>query len=120
MVDLQLIQSLLEENTGAAPSADFAMKYSMANDTFHVTYSTIVHFASESGLNPQVLRAREHAVQLVDALITKIRQAYRERAGSSVTIDDLGGDDALELISATSNSPRKISYFRLQRRFQVK
>ena len=92
MVDLQLIQSLLEENTGAAPSADFAMKYSMANDTF----------------------------QLVDALITKIRQAYREKAGSSVTIDDLGGDDALELISATSNSPRKISYFRLQRRFQVK
>ena len=120
MNKLETTLKILESFPSADPSGLFSINYNMSGGAFSLTYKSIVHFASEASLRPQVIRCREQALQLIDERISEIKSKFRELQGSTLQLEDKGGSDDLEVISATSNSPRKISYFRLQRKFEVK
>jgi hypothetical protein len=120
MNKLETTMKILESFPAADPTGLFSINYNMAGSVFSLNYSSIVNFASESSLQPQLIRAREQALQLIDTRIGDLKSQFRETAGETLQLEDLGGTDDLEVISATSNSPRKISYFRLTRKFEVK
>lgn len=119
MNKLEAVQKILESMPKANPSASFAIRYTMDGAGFSINYSTIVYFASESSLQTQLTRAREQAVQLIEERISNLKKDFKEMQDGTLKLENNGGSDDLELIQATSNSPRKISYFRLQRRFTV-
>lgn len=116
MNKLILVGRILEDTfTPPSKSGTYSLKHSLEGDNLKVKYSTIVHFASERSLQDQLVRLREQSAQMLDDSLADLKSKYREAAGETLRLEDLGGSDDLELISATSNSPRKIAYFRSHR-----
>ncbi len=84
----------------------------MHGDTAVLNYKTVVYFASEKSLRPQVETARDQARQLIKDKIQRLKKDFKEETDSSLKFDDKGESDGVELIQSTSNSPRKVAYYR--------
>lgn len=120
MNNLELIGRLLESSYNhPSPSATYSLKHRLEGSNLEMKYASIVHFASERSLQQQLVALREQAAQLVDDRLAKLKKDFRDESGSTLRFEDAGGNDDLELISATSNSPRKIAYFRYNRVVEI-
>ena len=67
----------------------------------------------------QVQNQRVIANDVFSDALKKIKSEFKDTTGRALTIKEVGRDDDVELISATSNSPRKIAYYRCQLSLQV-
>ena len=118
MADLKTLQEIADnfyepvDQTGTN-----SLKFMFEGNNMVLKFATIVHFAEEQSLKIQVERNNAQALQLIDARIADIKSRYRERVGSALRLEDLGGKDNLELISATSS--RKVAYYRYNRSYVV-
>ncbi len=120
MNNLDLVGRLLENSFGhPSPSGTYSLKHQLEGERLAVNYATIVHFASEQSLQIQLTRLREQAAQMVDDCLSKLKKDFRDESGSSLKLEDLGGNDNLELISASAHSPRKVAYFRYSRSLEI-
>ena len=120
MKNLDLIAEILDSTFDhPSKSGTYSLNYSLDGDRLQLKYSTIVHFASEQSLQTQLGSLRERSMQLIDEGISKLKKNYRDKSDSTLKIKDMGGTDDIELISATSNSPRKVAYFRCNRVLQL-
>jgi len=117
----RVIGNVLETTWGKSSSPDgtYSVKYALAGDRLTLKYTTVVHFAGERALGPQVDAAHNQAIQLVDAKLGEVKDAYKAVSGSSLKLEDLGGKDDLELIQSTAGSDRKIAYYRYNHVFQI-
>ena len=113
MNNLEIIQRLLD-NTYEPASKDgtYSIKSSMHGRRLEINYTTIVHFASEKSLKPQLESARDQARQLIKGAVDRLKKSYKEETEKSIKYMDKGERDNLELIQSTSNSPRKVAYYR--------
>ena len=115
----RIIGNVLETTWGKSSSADgtYSVKYALAGDKLTLMYTTIVYFAEERSLHPQVGAAYDQAIQLVDAKLGEVKTAYKAVTDSSLKLEDLGGKDDLELIQP--QGPRKIAYYRYNHVFKI-
>ena len=121
MNNLELV-ARLADNTykPASKSGTFSLKPSMHGNNLIIKFQTIVNFASETSLNPQIQAAKEHAQQLIKSYIADLKKAYKESADEALKFDDKGFDDNIEIIQATSNSLRKVAYYRYSQTIVIK
>ena len=113
MQPLEIISRVLDDTyEPVSKSGTYSLKHSLQGNRLILKYSTIVHFASETALKPQVSAALDQAQQLMSDKIRKLKKDYKEKAGSALKIEERGGDDNVELIQSTSNSLRKVAYYR--------
>ena len=119
--DVNVLGNLINTTHGksSSPSGTYSIKVDLAGETMTMKYSTIVHFASERGLSSQVVRCAEEAIQRLDEYLSLIKKDFKGEAGYSLKTTHVGGNDNVELIQATSNSPRKIAYYRMNRTLTV-
>ena len=97
MKELVTVSKILEEmKANKGGNATYSISHSLQGNILEIRYSTIVHFASEQSLQQQTLRLRDASAQLINETLAN-----------------------LELIQATSNSPRKISYYKNRRTFEL-
>ena len=89
----------------------------MEKDVLVLKYTTIVYFASEQSLKPQVDAANQQAVQLIDAKLSEVKSAVKDVTGTTLKTTDLGGSDDIELIQP--HGLRKIAYYRYNHTFQI-
>ena len=97
----------------SSPAGDYSIKCDLAGDTMTLKYTTLVHFASETGLTTQVNRCKDEAHARLDDYLKTMKADFRDVSGSSLKTTDTGMNDNVELIQSTSNSPRKIAYYRM-------
>ena len=100
-------------------SGTISLKVTVEGNSMLIKYATIVHFAEDIALQLQVQRANEQALQLIDSKVADVKRDYRDETGETLRVEDKGGTDNIELISATSNSPRKVAYYRYNRSYVV-
>ena len=113
MNKLELVGRLADTTySPASKSGTYSLKTSMHSNRLILKFSTIVNFASEQSLRPQVQASREHAQQLIDEFVKNLKKSYKDASGESLKIEDVGNDDNVEVIQSTSNSLRKIAYYR--------
>lgn len=113
MKHLEIINRLLDDTySPASKSGAFSLRSNMHGNRAVLTYGTIVHFASERVLPPQVEAAREQARQLIKARIDQLKKDFKEETETSLKFKDMGENDNIELMQSTSNSPRKIAHYR--------
>ena len=93
-------------------SSDRKLTSRLNGDVLELQYMTIVHFAGELALSQQLEVRREEANQMFTEGLKRIKAEFKESVDRALTTKELSRDDDVELISATSNSPRKIAYFR--------
>ena len=80
---------------------------------------TVVHFAGERALSQQLNAQRDYANDVFTSELKRIKEEFKESSDRALVVKELERDDDLELVSATSNSPRKIAYFRANIKLQV-
>ena len=120
MADLKTLHTLCDnfynpyDQTGTV-----SLKAVLSNDVLTLKYTTVVHFASDQALQTQVRQANEQALQIIDSRVAELKSAYREKAGETLGVEDLGGNDNIELISMAPTTPRKVAYYRYNRTYKV-
>lgn len=121
MKNLEVIHRLLDNTYNpVSKSGTYSLKHSMHGSRVVLDYSTIVHFASERSLQPQVEVARDQARQLIKEAVDNLKKAYKSETDLSLKYDDKGEKDSIELIQSTSNSPRKVAYYRYSQTLEFK
>ena len=116
MKELQIVQQILDTTySHPSKSASYSLKHSLNGNILELKYGTFVHFASEQGLHKQMSMLRDRSSQIIDDVLAGLKSQFRELADSSLKIDDKGGKDDLELVSATANSLRKVAYYKCNR-----
>lgn len=113
--DVNVLGNLINTTYGksSSPSGTYSIKCDMAGDNLTMKYSTIVHFASEASLQLQVIRCAEEATQRLDALLAEVKKDFKSESGNTLKTTKGNTNDNVELIQATSNSARKIAYYRM-------
>jgi len=97
--------------------------FGKSSDTLKVTHdlqgerldlkiAQIVNFSNEQSLREQVRKLSEISNDIFADALRKIKEDFKEGSGRALKVEELSRDDDVELISATSNSPRKIAYYR--------
>ena len=121
MLNIEEIRALGQatETTFGYSSSDRKLTSRLNGDVLELQYMTVVHFAGELALSQQIEARREEANQLFADSLKRIKAEFKESVDRSLTTKELNRDDDVELISATSNSPRKIAYFRSKVLLQV-
>ena len=84
----------------------------LQGDTLTLRYTTIVHFAAEEALRIQVDRLASESMEVLGGRIKTLKDEFKEAVGKGLKVKEISNCDDVELISKTSNSPRKIAYYR--------
>ena len=121
MLNLKEIRALAQatETSWGYSSSDRKLTSKLQGDVLELQMMTIVQFASEHALSQQLQAQREHANQVFTEQLKTIKASFKESAERALVTKELERDDDVELVSATSNSPRKIAYFRASIKLQV-
>ena len=124
MLDLKSVRALgqiLETGWGkqSSPGGHFSIISSLENEFLTLKFNVIVHFASERSLKDQTMLLEDESMQRIKAHVSNIKKQFKEMTGNSLKLKERSNRDDLELIQATSNSPRKIAYYRRFVSFQV-
>jgi len=121
MLNIEEVRALGQatDTTWGHSSAERKLTSKLNGDVLELQYMTIVHFAGERALSQQLESCRDEANQIFTDGLKKIKKQFKESIDRALTAKELQRDDDVELISATSNSPRKIAYFRSWVRLQV-
>ncbi len=113
MQPLEIISRLLDDTyTPVSKSGTYSLKYSLHGSRLTLKYMTIVNFVSDTALRPQIASALDQAQQLIADKFSRLKKDYKENAGQPLKFEDRGDDDNIEVIQSTSNSVRKIAYYR--------
>ena len=119
LTTIRLLGNVLENTWGKSSSPDgtYSITYNLADGALTLKFTTVIHFADEAGLRPQIKAAYNQALQLVDAKMGLVKDAFKEVSDASFKTEDLGGKDDLELIQP--QGPRKIAYYRYDHVFKI-
>ncbi len=121
MLNLKEIRALAQvtETSWGYSSSDRKMTSKVNGDVMELQLMTVVHFASELALSQQINAQRDYANEVFKSELKRIKEGFKELAGRALTTKELDRDDDVELVSATSNSPRKIAYYRSRVKLQI-
>tara|TARA_R110002060_G_scaffold25137_5_gene34282 strand:+ start:5840 stop:6226 length:387 start_codon:yes stop_codon:yes gene_type:complete len=110
--DVNVLGNLLNSTFGKGSSGPTNIMGSMQGDTMTLKFSSIVHFASETSMRSQMDTISHESISRMKNKISEIKKAFRDATGESLKLKEISNRDDLELIQATSNSPRKIACYR--------
>ena len=115
----RIIGQVLENSWGreSSPTGTYSVKYNLAGNLLTLKYTTIVYFASERSLQPQVAEANRQAVSLVNEKLSEVKKAYKSVTDEPLKTSDLGGSDNIELVQP--QGPRKVAYYRYDHAFEL-
>ena len=120
MQPLLVLSSLLDDSYNpVSKSGTYSLKHSLQGNDLIFKFMTVVHFAAERSLSPQVEVAKDHARQLIKDRLDRLKKEYKEKTGETLKYSDTGEQDDIELIQSTSNSPRKVAYYRLNQSIKL-
>tara|TARA_R110002074_G_scaffold226348_5_gene397955 strand:- start:53 stop:427 length:375 start_codon:yes stop_codon:yes gene_type:complete len=119
--EVNILGNLINSTYGKTSSlaGDYSIKCDLAGDSMILKYTTIVYFASERSLRDQVTRTSEEAQSRLDEYLKSIKSDFKEIADRALKTKDIASGDNVELIQSTSNSPRKVAYYRLNHTLAV-
>ena len=107
-------------NTTWGKSSDnLKITHQLAGDMLDLQMQSIMHFAGERSLQPQVVNQRLIANDIFTDALKRVKADFKDITGKTLALKELSRDDDVELIQATSNSPRKIAYYRCLLKLQI-
>jgi hypothetical protein len=90
----------------------FSLKPSVQGNMLIFKFMTVVHFAGERPMEPQTKQCKEHAAQLFNESIKKLKADYKQETKRTLKVKALNTDYDFEMLQSTASSLRKIAYFR--------
>ena len=94
-------------------TASYSVKTTLiAEGRMLLTYQAIVNFGTERQLIEMKRRYAEEAAAVTGNVLKRIKEIYKDLAGSTLSTKEIGVDDSLEIISVTFHNPKRTAYFR--------
>ena len=84
----------------------------LQGDVLTLRFVTVVHFSAEESLRLQTDRLAHESMDVLAGRIKSLKEEFKDATGQSLKVKEISNRDNVELISSTSNSPRKIAYYR--------
>ena len=109
---INAIGNFLDFSVGKSGDGHSGITYALQNDVLSLRFSTIVHFASERSLRDQMVLLADESMQRLKNVVSELKKNCSEQTGDLLKLKEISNNDNVELIQATSNSPRKIAYYR--------
>jgi len=107
-------------NTTWGKSVDnLKLSHKFNGDLLELRFDSIVHFAAEQALESQVRNLREISNDIFSDGVKTIKSDFKDATDRSLKVTELSRDDSVELIQATTNSPRRVAYYRAFLTLQV-
>jgi len=121
VLNLKEIRALAQatETTWGYTSSDRKLTSKLNGDVLELQLMTVVHFASELALSQQLPAQRDYANEVFKTELKRIKEEFKTSTDRALVSKEINRDDDVELISATSNSPRKIAYYKARVMLQV-
>ncbi len=121
MLNLEEIRALESScnQTWGRTSETGKMTHRLAGDILELQMMSVVQFAAEAPLRLQVDNQRVIANDIFASALKTIKDDFSDKVDRALVVKEISRDDDVELISATSNSPRKIAYYRCLLKLQV-
>ena len=117
--EIRALAQATETTWGYSSSSDRKLTSKLQGDVLELQLMTVVHFAGEKALSQQMSAQRANANDVFAEQLKRIKAEFKDLAGRALSAKEIDRDDDIELISATSNSPRKIAYYRSKVKLQV-
>ena len=120
---IQILGQILDTTWGKSStisSPTMAIKGTLAGDTLTVSYTTIVHLASERNLRDQVRKFEEESVQLTNDFCKKCKKEFKDTSSSALKLKQLTTNDSVELVTASPYTPRRTAYYRRFTTYEVR
>jgi len=95
------------------------LSHKFNGDLLELRFDSIVHFAAEQALRSQVTNLREISNDIFTDGVKKIKADFKDAADRTLKVSELSRNDTIEMVQATSNSPRKVAYYRAFLTLQV-
>ena len=105
--------------SSTAESATSSFKTALSGDVLTVTYTTVVHLASDRHLREQCGKFADASVDLTNDYMKNLRKEFSSNSGRSLTLKELRSDDSVEIITTSPYNPRKLAYYRRVTSFKV-
>ena len=109
---INAIGNFLDFSVGKGGDGRTGITYTLQGEILTLRFSTIVHFASERSLQDQVRLLADESMQRLKNVISELKKSCNEQTGDALKLKEISNNDNIELIQASSNSPRKIAYYR--------
>ena len=110
--NVRVLGNLLNSTFGKGHGNSVSIMGSLEGDILSLKFSSIVHFACETSMRTQVNRISEESIIRVKNKLSEIKKEFKDVTGEPLKIKEVSNRDNLELVQATSNSPRKIACYR--------
>lgn len=117
--EIRALAQVTETSWGYSSTSDRKLTSKLQGDVLELQLLTVVYFAGEKALSQQLNAQRQSANDVFTEQLKRIKSEFKELAGRALVAKEIERDDDIELISATSNSPRKIAYYRSKVKLQV-
>jgi hypothetical protein len=121
MVDFNLLGQCIDTTFGRSSTTEDStrsvkVKLQGAGDETHAIFifNTIVNTFGTHDIREAEERCRVEAEVLIKDAVARIKSEYKELGGGSLKFTQCGDVDAMELISSTAQSARRMSYYRRQ------
>mgnify|MGYP001481969908 CR=1 FL=1 len=109
---INAIGNILDFSVGKGGDGQSGITYTLQGDMLSLRFSTIVHFASERSMRDQTVVLVDESMQRLKNVLKLLKDEFKNQTGDDLNTKELSNRDDLELIQATTNSPRKIAYYR--------
>ena len=116
--DINVLGNILNHTWGAGSSrhnrndTNATITGNLQNDILNLRFLTVVYFAGESSLQSQMPNLTRESYERLGNYVDNIKKQFREKTGKTLTVKELSSKDDLEIIQATSNSLRRVAYYR--------
>ena len=99
------------QTSWAKSSDNMRVTHTLAGDVLQLTMNQIVHFAREKSLELQTRHLHDISNDIFTDAIKKIKAQFKDLTGRTLKVKELNRDWNVEMVQATSNSPRRIAYY---------
>lgn len=110
--DVNCLAQCLEQVRGSKNGTESIMYKLVGENQLQLIYTSIVHFANEAALRPQVERESDRSISMLNESLKLVKSTYKNASGKSLKCKEINTNDNIEVISTTFHSPRKVAYYR--------
>jgi hypothetical protein len=114
-IDVNALGQALDSSWGRTTTprtSQYSVKFSLTGGCLQASYAAIVNFASEREMIMMKRRYEEEARSVIESIAKNISKTYKEICGKSLKLKSRLHNDSVEVISNSSNNPKRTAYYR--------
>ena len=111
--------NIVNSSWGKSSNNTYQCKVLMDGNHVKMMYSTMAYFASEAAMSTQTRRLADESNDRIVEFVDAMKSQFKEKTGSGLKLEKVGDKDTLEMVNASSLSPRRVCVFRRNVIFEI-